>query len=185
MLTEALAFPKFFPEIDLGVSADQESMARIMSSDGGEPPGTNYKDGVIYFPRTWFNAYELSHGYEGQKGSLLVHFPGMGADRWPHMAKWLDAVKTQPHEWEVPLNQTTYASDTHDFWDMLRKAKELMEPLKYALSLHGSSTENVDGLSDMRKELDAMQEALWSYTDDISRFRLQLAKLQTYCSNRC
>jgi hypothetical protein len=34
--------------------------------------------------------------YEGKRGDLLVHFPGLEERRWPHMAKWLNIVETTP-----------------------------------------------------------------------------------------
>ncbi len=180
MLTDALAYPKYRPNVDLGSNADQESMAKIMTNDGAEPPGTDYRDGVVYLPRDWINAYQFSHGYEGKKGSFLVHFPGLGTDRLSHMEGWLALVEEQPSAWEVPLGQTAYSKDTSTFWNSIRQAKEMMRSLKYELESESSVGTYADGGEDVREELRAMQEALWNYTDDIERFQLQLGRLRFF-----
>ncbi|KAK3174012.1 hypothetical protein K4F52_010318 [Lecanicillium sp. MT-2017a] len=182
MLTDALAYPKYFPEVDLGFNADQESMARVMGGDGVDPDGAQYRDGVVYLPRPWINAYELAHGYEGKKGSLLVHFPGMGRDRREHMERWLDVVETRPSAWEVPLAQTTIPADTSAFWDMLREAKAMIRSFD-AVELGANSSTDISGSDAGRMELRAMREALWNYTGDLERFRLQLERFKAFNSS--
>ncbi|KAK3187349.1 hypothetical protein K4F52_003981 [Lecanicillium sp. MT-2017a] len=73
MLIETLGNPLFHPEIDLGWSADQTSMAHVLAKEDGGPDGTGYKRHAIYLPRAWFNAYQHSDGFDGSKGDLLVH----------------------------------------------------------------------------------------------------------------
>ncbi|KAH8693753.1 hypothetical protein BGW36DRAFT_210132 [Talaromyces proteolyticus] len=125
MLIEALAHPLYLPAIDLGVSADQEAMARIMKKTTDGPDGQGYAQGMAYLPRPWINTYEWHHAYEGKKGDMLVHFPGLEDDRWPHMEKWLGVVEDTPLEWEVPLKDTEYPRLTKDFWDKFRTARNL------------------------------------------------------------
>ncbi|KAI9825521.1 MAG: hypothetical protein M1819_000513 [Sarea resinae] len=119
MLTKAMAFPMFHPDIDLGVSMDQVAMAYVFNE-------TEFRSGVLYQPRPWFNTYEFHHGYEGKKGDLLVHFPGLEDDRWRHMSSWLTTVETKPHEWDMELEKTTYPELISNYWKDLRDAREAL-----------------------------------------------------------
>jgi hypothetical protein len=125
-LVEVLGHRLYLPEIDLGVSADQEAMARVLkkSSDG---LGQSYRDGNVYLPRPWINTYQFHHGYEGKRGDMLVHFPGLDDDRWPHMSKWLTIVENTPHEWEIPLEKTDYPEKMATFWKQYRAATNIIK----------------------------------------------------------
>lgn len=142
MLVETLAHPLYLPEIDLGRSADQEAMARVMKKMSGGPQGRGYAEGMAYLPRPWINTYEWHHAYEGKKGDMLVHFPGLEDDRWPHMANWLDIVEKTPLEWEVPLKDTGYVELTRDFWSKFRTARDIANSVQEDIWLApaGSST---------------------------------------------
>lgn len=120
MLTKAMAFPMFKPEIDLHVSVDQEAMQHIFNE-------TEFARNVLFQPRIWYNTYEFHHGYEGKKGRLLVHFPGLEEDRWSHMSNWLSIVENYPGEWDVPYEQTMYPKEMKEYWTALRKAVEVRD----------------------------------------------------------
>jgi hypothetical protein len=135
LLTETLAFPAYNPSIDLGIQVDQSAMERVLN-------GTKYRDNITYLPRTWINAYEWAHAYEGEKGNYLVHFPGLGEQRWPHMERWLDIIERTPERWEVPVDQTGYLVDTEAFWYRVGKAKGIIgdfEKAKEEASRKGAS----------------------------------------------
>lgn len=129
-LTETMGYPLYLPEVDLGRSADQEGMRRILNKTTGGPNGQGYADGVVYLPRPWINTYEWDWAYEGKKGDLLVHFPGLEERRWPHMAKWLDIVETTPKAWNMPLEETGYLNRTADYWSQLRRAKDSVKSVE-------------------------------------------------------
>lgn len=76
-LIETIGYPLYQPEQDLGSSADQTSMDRVLSKTIDGPEGKGYQDGWIYTPRSWTNAYEWGRDFEGHVGTLLIHFPGM------------------------------------------------------------------------------------------------------------
>ncbi len=116
MLASVIAYPAAHPDHDLGWSPDQQAMAIKFNE-------TETATSVLYQPRIWYNTYEYRHGYEGSKGRLLVHFPGMEADRWPHMASWLDTIEKRPREWELDLAHTMYPADVRAFWDELVRAR--------------------------------------------------------------
>ena len=98
MLTELLGYPLLKPEVNLSRSTNQESISLVLKKNIGGPDGHGYRRGLIYIPRMLINAYEFHYGYEGEKGNLLVHFPGLEKDRWPHMAKWLDIIEANPRK---------------------------------------------------------------------------------------
>jgi hypothetical protein len=123
-LVETLGYPLYLPESDLGFSADQEAMARILNKSSAGPEGRGYREGNVYLPRSWINTYEWHHAYEGKKGDMLVHFPGLEDARWPHMANWLNITESTPHEWEVPLEHTDYPTKIVEFWNRFRTAKD-------------------------------------------------------------
>lgn len=108
------------PDVDLYTSPDQLAMAYIFNE-------TAFSDAILYQPRVWYNTYEWHHAYEGKRGNLLVHFPGLEDDRWPHMDKWLDVVERSPAAWEVPLEQTFYPNETFAFWSTLREARATLK----------------------------------------------------------
>ncbi|CAG8366382.1 unnamed protein product [Penicillium salamii] len=130
LLTETMAYPLYLPGIDLGRSADQEGMKRVLNKTTGGPNGRGYADGVVYLPRPWINAYEWDWAYEGRRGDLLVHFPGLEERRWPHMAKWLDIVEMTPHEWDLPLEETGYPDRTVTYWSLFRSARNSIESVE-------------------------------------------------------
>ena len=119
MLSHTLAYPLIHPDVDLTISADQYAMNLVCNE-------TEFRSNVLYQPRPWFNTYEFVRGYEGQKGDLLVHFPGLAADRSKHMTDWLDIVEADPTAWEVPLDQTAYQLKLDEFWTALRRGRDLL-----------------------------------------------------------
>ncbi|KAJ5633315.1 hypothetical protein N7490_009654 [Penicillium lividum] len=172
-LSETMGYPLYLPQEDLGRSADQESMRRVLDKTTGGPNGEGYADGVVYLPRPWINTYEWSHAYEGKKGDLLVHFPGLEEQRWPHMAKWLDIVEKTPQQWEVPLEETDYPKKTSTFWSNVRDAKQSIKKAENILK--SDSSQNTADLTGAMEEL---QEALREKTDDLEIFQQHLDSLK-------
>ncbi|KAL2846419.1 cytochrome P450 [Aspergillus pseudoustus] len=119
LLIESLGYPIYNPSIDLGVQVDQSAMEKVIK-------GSRYQDNITYLPRTWINTYEWAHAYEGEKGNYLVHFPGLGEQRWAHMERWLDMVERTPEKWEVPVEETWYLRDTEAFWYRVATAKGII-----------------------------------------------------------
>lgn len=178
MLTEVMAYPFYKPEVDLGRSADQEAMARVLAKTEGGPNNRGYKSSLLYMPRVWFNTYEWHHAYEGKKGNLLVHFPGLEEDRWSHMQRWLNVIEATPLEWEVPLDETDYPVQTSEFWARFRNAKQLLRTaeqnveqgdqgrrslIKSAISkLEQALQEDADNADLVRDRIDELSKAVES-----------------------
>lgn len=172
-LSDTLGYPLYLPKNDLGRSADQESMRRVLKKTTGGPDGQGYADGVIYLPRPWINTYEWHHAYEGKKGDLLVHFPGLEEQRWVHMAKWLDIVERTPQKWDVPLEETDYPNKTSTFWTNVRDAKE---SIKLAEKIHNhNSFQSTGNLTGAVKEL---KEVLRENTDDQELLQQRLESIR-------
>lgn len=167
MLTESLGYPLFRPEVDLGRSADQESMALVLKKDTGGPDGNGYKQGMVYIPRPLINTYEFHHGYEGNKGNLLVHFPGLEAERWSHMAKWLDIVEATPGAWERPLEETDYLAKTNTFWEQVRAATRAVADLEEkAKKMPSGTPAEVKALDARKNAVAGLKKALYENADD-------------------
>ena len=120
MLTMSVAFEKYRPDVDLGYHPDQTVMETVFNETG-------VRSGIVYQPRPWVNTYEFLHGYEGKKGDMLVHFPGMEGERWKHMSDWLDIIETKPREWAMPLEDTDYPVKIAAYWEELKQARLLMQ----------------------------------------------------------
>ncbi|KAL5338596.1 hypothetical protein BJX70DRAFT_398542 [Aspergillus crustosus] len=120
MLIEVMAYPLYNPSADLGAQTDQAAMEKVLTQD-------TYAANVTYLPRTWINTYEWAHGFEGARGNLLVHFPGLGEQqRSAHMSRWLDVVETGSEEWEVPVSETWYLNDAEAFWERVAEGRRIV-----------------------------------------------------------
>jgi galactosyl transferase GMA12/MNN10 family len=164
-MAKALAYPLFRPDIDLGRSADQVAMELVANE-------TEYRDATLYQPRIWYNTYEFHHGYEGEAGRMLVHFPGLEEDRWEHMEKWLDIVEgPKAAEWMLPLEQTAYPAEINRFWAELREARKAVRSAEWFIGdkphvpsdvttayervkmLMQYGTDNIDGMVEATRSL--------------------------------
>ncbi|KAF1352529.1 hypothetical protein BDV97DRAFT_278508, partial [Delphinella strobiligena] len=139
MLMEAMAFTPCNPDYELA-HAEQTAMELTYNKTTGGPRGEGYKYGVVYTPRTWFNAYErhpnrydeyhnktlnsfvgshMDHLYEGKPGDFLVHFPGIsGVERENLMSDWEEMIEGENvTSWAVPLEETSYPEQTRLFWE--------------------------------------------------------------------
>ena len=146
MLVKTTGFPLFRPEIDLGRSADQQAMAILFNETG-------FRENVLFQPRIWYNTYEFSGGYEGEKGRLLVHFPGLEQERWAHMEKWLGIVADTPEEWEADLADTMYPAEIETFWSELGSAREMLRRANDFVNRHQQAQE-----AKVREEQDRQRE---------------------------
>lgn len=151
MLTRALAYPLLHPNLDLGVSMDQVAMAHVFNE-------SEFRDGIVYMPRPWFNTYQWHHAYEGKKGNLLVHFPGLEDDRWTKMKDWLRIVENHPEEWDVPLQQTHYPTEIDRFWQLVDQARRAVDAVERRFGLEAMP-------EDVRQRLELLRQVLRDETD--------------------
>ncbi|KAJ9266752.1 CAZyme family GT34 [Paecilomyces variotii] len=173
MLVEAIALPLYQPDIDLGTNPDQLAMALVFNQIDGGPSGHGYKDGVVYLPRPWINAYEWSHAYEGKKGDMLVHFPGMQEERWTHMSNWLDIVEMTPQKWEVPFEETEYPNRTNQFWAQYRTSRDVALRVEKALDEQPSNA-----AESTRTAISSLWKALQEEADNSHVVRQRLESLE-------
>ncbi|KAJ5484503.1 Galactosyl transferase [Penicillium expansum] len=152
-LTETMGYPIYLPQIDLGRSADQESMRRVLNKTTGGTDGQGYADGA-------------------KEGDLLVHFPGLEERRWPHMAKWLNIVETTPQKWNLPLEETGYINKTTTYWSQIRSAKESLKSAEKKLQ----SGEAMSG-NTTKKAISALKNALREKSDNMELVQQRLQDL--------
>lgn len=115
LLTQTVAYPLMRPEDDLGWFSEQAAMAKVIDSIEASHNATSYP-GIVWMPRVWFNAYQFESHFEGQTGTMLAHFAGLGDKRLTHMTKWLEVIEQTPDKWQNPLRKTFYKSAIKDFW---------------------------------------------------------------------
>lgn len=139
-LLETFAYPLCRPQEDLGAYYDQEAMSRLLRRTDGPPWGQGYADQAVFMPRRWINPYETVHGFEGEKGDMLVHFPGLFDHREPRMEKWFHELERHQQDWEVPLEETQYASRTTTFWNIFREARNAAKALQEAIAQEPQGT---------------------------------------------
>ena len=116
LLTEVAAYPLHHPEEDLGWFGEQAAMAHVIEAKQNRSKLLGEESGIVWVPRTWFNHYEFETGFEGEPGSFMVHFAGLGATRIDHMGKWLQELDTNQAKWETPLEDTVYNTSIPEFW---------------------------------------------------------------------
>lgn len=115
LLTQTVAYPLMHPDEDLGWFGEQAAMANVMKVIEANQTTASYP-GIVWMPRTWFNAYQLEQGFEGKPGDMHVHFAGLGATRLSHMANWLEVLEQTPDKWEMSLERTYFKDDLAEFW---------------------------------------------------------------------
>ena len=154
MLNQAIGLAYYRPDIDLGNSFDQVAMSHILTNDMGyeldqqdlEFPEESERERAkrlsqftrpaLFQPRTWYNAYQFKHGYEEDPstGNLLVHFPGLGKDRWNLMDELLGKISQQSSAWNVPYENSVYASAVPKYWQLVREARTLVRTANETLA---------------------------------------------------
>lgn len=115
-LSEIMTYTVSHPDEDLGWNYEQTAMARVISIFETRHRGSGHPSGIAWVPRTWFNSYEFGHGFEGEPGDFLVHFPGLGNNKIRHMEWWLDELKSNQQKWEIGFNETRYKIEVPAFW---------------------------------------------------------------------
>jgi len=126
MFTSAMSFPICHQDVDLGGNVEQEAMRLTFERENGGTDDKGWRSGIVFMPRTWFNAYELfqdeiqgsdyyneiinstvqsypglkmKHKFEGARGSMITHFPGINGDvRQKLMNDWMDLID---QEWNL------------------------------------------------------------------------------------
>lgn len=137
MLTSAMSYPLCHQEINLGANVEQEGMRLTFARPSGGQGDLGWRSGVVYMPKIWFNTYEMAmgdgdvfreshpdlvvdypglklrHYYEGHRGDMLVHCPGVGHDvRKTLMNDWMDLVESEYTLQYGSLNATSELNET-------------------------------------------------------------------------
>lgn len=163
-LTQAMTYEWHKPEIDLAF-LEQTSLYYELNHTANRPH-------VLYQPRKWFNTYEFHHAYEGQKGDMLVHFPGLQDDRWNHMAKWLEILEgPKQAEWEVPLEETAYPAKIEEFWSQLDACEQTLKQGKQRVEA------GKEDVTDLKAAIAHLETVLWSETDQLEAMKMAAAEV--------
>lgn len=120
LLIEVLSMPKNDPSLQHAIGKDQMALEMVLTAP-------NWRQQVVYQPKTWFNAYQLGvDHFEGKRGDLLVHFHDLEGDKWSAMSAYLAQVSLRNNTWSVPLGMTTYQYEIDEYWDRIRNTERLL-----------------------------------------------------------
>lgn len=115
LMTAVLAYRSFKPDDDLPF-VEQSAMSNLMHEG-------DFKDGAVFVPSRWFNAYlaggDEEFSYKVRHGDMALHFPGVG-DKEKVMGEWMDGLEVNRTLWEVPLEETNLTREAEWFWEGLR-----------------------------------------------------------------
>lgn len=145
MLVKALAMPLYATQQTEDTAPDQTAMGVVLSE-------ASYQDGTIYIPRQWINTYQFGHGYEGSKGDMLVHFPGLQEQRKRSMVDWLEQLEAFPDSWTVDLERTKHWNNTRAFWNDYRESRRLLRVVdkEFADQTDRATNDVLEAASDLR-----------------------------------
>ena len=121
-LSDATALPRLKPDVDLPFR-EQDALKWVFE----QPHNKKHR---LWQPRHWFNAYDFHYVSVGEvilNGSLVVHFPGMGAARPDGMGKWLDVLDHTPEKLRIPLQNTSYPAEVEAYWSRLKSAALVLQ----------------------------------------------------------
>ena len=159
MLIDVLAVPKR----EFGEDHARKALNKILRSE-------SYRDNVFYQPRKWYNTYQTSpSNTEAQAGDLLVHFHGLGGDKWGAMASTIAKTEDLRRDWSLPLEQTSYEKEIGDYWNRIREARTLLAEAQQQAEephvdpsyrrLQYATTYEVDDIDAIGSALSALREA--------------------------
>ncbi|KAL4753661.1 hypothetical protein BDW72DRAFT_190869 [Aspergillus terricola var. indicus] len=173
-LIETLAYPIYNPGVDLGLQVDQSAMEKVLNQ-------SSYREGVTYLPRTWINTYEWAHAYEGKRGNMLVHFPGLEEKRWEHMEAWLDLVERGVGGWDVPAQETWYLEEGGRFWKRVQEARYIIgeyERMKELKEKPGSDQRGREEESETNRLVGELRSVLYEEPFEGEALQQRIEKLR-------
>ena len=164
LLIDVLAMPPYQMEVMQAEDKTRQIFHIVLEHE-------KWRESVLYQPRLWYNAYLLSdHKFEGQPGSVLVHFHNLGGDRRTAMSQTFDELSQQQSTWSKPLEKTGYTGDISDYWQRMRKSRDLQyraqarmreDSISQAVRrLQYASTYEADDAGKMNSALDGVEDAL-------------------------
>ncbi|KAK6004799.1 hypothetical protein QM012_008661 [Aureobasidium pullulans] len=135
LFTSAMSFPICHQDTDLRGLAEQEAIRLSFERENGGKDDKGWRSGIVFMPRTWFNAYELfqgeirgsdyynkimktaittysglemNHKFEGVRGSMVAHFAGVdGKVRQRLMDDWMNVIDEERSMQYPSGNSTT------------------------------------------------------------------------------
>jgi hypothetical protein len=166
MIAKALPYPIFHSDVDLGNSPDLVAMALVFNE-------TEFSPHVLYQPRVWYNTYQFEQGYEGKKGDLLVHFPGLEQDRWKRMSDWLDKVEgPKAQDREAAFAHTRYPVQIDKFWTQVWECRNVLVVVRQIIN----ATDHVPG--NLKIAVEHLSHVLSYETDQIETMRLAVQEVE-------
>ncbi len=175
LLTRTITYKLYHPEQDY--TFEEQSVLAWLTEDADE-----FKDGSIYVPRTWFNAYR----HEVKPGQLLCHFPAP-ENKW-HISTWLKALKSEPG-YDRPVAETSYLEEIKRFWDVKRRVDKVIKGFEHNVNrgadpvLFGMKHDETRGLAeDFGSWFRKLRMGASQMTDDANRLEEMIDKAEEVSS---
>lgn len=127
LLIEVMAVPLRDRRPDVAVAKDRAALEQVLNNPA-------FRGRTVYQPRPWFNAFHANGTYEGQRGSLLAHFPEVNANKWMAMNSYLSNMTSRDNPWEMKLEETSYEAIMADFWQRVVQANALIQEAENRLN---------------------------------------------------
>ncbi len=113
LMSAVVAFQTYRPDFHLNFR-DQSALDEMLKDP-------KFRDGVMYLPQRWFNAYqgelnETLGPFQMRRGDFLVHFAGV-VNRDERMRLWMERAEQHLPEWEIDLIHTSYPTETREYWE--------------------------------------------------------------------
>ena len=131
MLSQVIALKSLDLNADLPFY-DQSAIENICKRPGN-------REHFLYQPRHWWNRYFFTK--DGREpGEFLLHFAGIGTgkdsggseEKERVMKEFLDIAEAptpglgKGRNWERPLESTKYEQETQDYWNVIKKVREVL-----------------------------------------------------------
>ena len=179
MLSQVLALKTLDPKADIPFY-DQSAIENICRRPANRAH-------FLYQPRHWWNRYFFTP--DGREpGEFLLHFAGIGTgkdsggsvEKERVMREFLEIAEAPAgtgdgRNWERPLGETGYERETQDFWNLVKRVREVLARTEKWWETHADA-ERVRGAA--KEAENKLRETLSGKADQVGLLKEQVDALE-------